>query len=130
MRGTKRQLTNGQIEQLVKGLIDSHKKLGWDKLSLAVWFGAKEDTSQVHLLEVFERLPESVSGELETLTYAPSADFPATLHVVAAAPADIENALKRRDPRLRTIVSTDPRVLVCDKRGKALWERVQRAFAL
>ncbi len=130
MKTAKQRLPIRQLEQLVKRLVNSHKELGWDKLSLAVWFGAKEETNRVHLLEVFERLPESVSEELETMTYTPTADFPAILQVVAAAPADIENAVERRDPRLRAIVGADPQVLVCDKRGKALWEKVRRAFAL
>jgi len=63
--------SENQLREMVDGLLKRHIKIGHDRLLLAVWFGEKDQTGEVHLLEVFANQPPSFSGYLETFEFGP-----------------------------------------------------------
>ncbi|MBI1927802.1 hypothetical protein HYR99_26635 [Candidatus Poribacteria bacterium] len=114
-----------RLREMVDGLLKRHVKIGHDRLLLAVWFGEKDQTGEVHLLEVFANQPPSFSGYLETFEFGPSNSFPARLYLVVAAPADLEAALANEDKTLRKILMTHPKVIFSDIEGESLWRKLQ-----
>ncbi len=120
-----RKFSEEQLREMVDGLLKRHVKIGHDRLLLAVWFGEKNLTGEVHLLEVFANQPPSFSGYLETFEFGPSNSFPARLYLVVAAPADLEAALANEDKTLKKILMTHPKVIFSDTEGELLWGKLQ-----
>ncbi len=120
------QLPYNRLRKMVKQLVEEHKNLGYEKLKLAVWFGEKDQVSDVHLLEIVENHPESLSGYLETYEFAPSKDFPVRLHLAIAAPGDLETALQNQDRTLQKARAFAPEVIFADNgEGEKLWKRIK-----
>lgn len=120
------QLSYNRLRKIVKHLVEEHKDLGYEELKLAVWFGKKDRVSDVHLLEIVEKHPESLSGYLETYEFAPSKDFPVRLHLTIAAPGDLGTALQNKDRTLQQVRSLDPEVIFADnEEGQKLWKHIK-----
>lgn len=113
-----------QLWNMVDGLLKRHAKINHDRLLLAVWFGEKVQTGEIHLLEVFANQPPSFSGYLETFEFGPSNSFPARLYLTIAAPADLETALSNDDKTLRKILTTSPKVVFSNTEGELLWRNL------
>jgi hypothetical protein len=113
-----------QLREIVDGLLKRHLKVGHDRLLLAVWFGEKDETEEVHLLEVFANQPPSFSGYLETFKFGPSNSFPARLYLIVAAPADLDTALSNEDKTLRKILATRPKVVFSTPEGELIWRKL------
>jgi len=109
---------------MVSDLVSSHKEIGYEKLKLAVWFGKKENTNDVHILEVVENHPQSFSGYLDTFEFAPSKDFPVRLYLTIAAPADIDEVIRNEDKTLKKMLSSEPEVVFCEGEGEGFWKRI------
>lgn len=120
-------ISSKRLKKLVHQLVDEHRKFGLKNLNLAIWYGEKEQTHSIHLFEVVDSLPESMEDELEPILYPPSKDFPRSLSAIVVAPADIEKAIQRRDPRLKEIASNQLEVIFTDRKGEILWERMKNA---
>lgn len=122
-----RKFSEEQLREMIDGLLKRHIKIGHDRLLLAVWFGKKSQTGEVHLLEVFANQPPSFSGYLDTFEFGPSNRFPARLYLVVAAPEDLDTALANEDKTLRKILMTHPKVIFSDMEGELLWRKFQQA---
>ena len=123
----KAQIPNSRLREMVKNLVDEHKELGYEKLKLAVWFGEKDNVSDVYLFEVIENHPESFSGYLDTYEFGPSEKFAARLHLVIAAPEDIDDVILNSDKTLIKILSSEPEIIFNDTEGEKIWEKINNA---
>lgn len=117
----------GQLREMVNGLLKRHVQIDHDPLLLAVWFGEKDQTNEVHLLEVFANQPPSFSGYLETFEFSPSNGFPARLYLIVASPSDLDTAMANADKTLRRVLTTCPEVVFSNREGEQLWRKLQHA---
>lgn len=120
-----RKFSEEQLREMVDSLLKRHASIGHDRLLLAIWFGEKDQTGEVHLLEVFANQPPSFSGYLEPFEFGPSNSFPARLYLIVAAPADLDTAIANEDKTFRTILMTRPEVVFSNTEGELLWRKLQ-----
>ena len=121
----KRKFSEEQLREMIDSLLKRHAKIGHDRLLLAVWFGGRDQTGEVHLLEVFANQPPSFSGYLETFEFGPSNTFPARLYLIVAAPVDLETAQANADKILWKILTTCPQVVFSNTEGEVLWRKLR-----
>jgi hypothetical protein len=116
-----RKFSEPQLREIIDSLLKRHLQVGHDRLLLSVWFGEKDQTGEVHLLEIFANQPPSFSGYLDTFEFAHSNSFPAQLFLIIAAPDDLKTALANEDKTLKKLLATQPRVVFSSTEGERLW---------